>query len=383
MAKFWPWHIHGTSFMDLLIENSSWEEEVILRGYSNGLIFANTEKTTLGGDMGSANEDFEVTEVPAYEPCGCGEHRYLWIEKSGKSTLDATKAIERAFGVSEIDVGCAGKKDAHAVTRQWISIHTANDSQEPIEKLQTLGWLKVLKDTRHANKLRMGHLRGNAFKVRLYGVDATRDAIFKVCQNITERGFINYFGKQRFGFDGGNVAQGMKLLCGGHARRQMKQLYISAIQSALFNLAAARRFADIHDEVRTGDIMQKINAGCFACNAPQIDQRRANLGEIGITLELPGKKAMHATGYARTLEDCAADDFIRLWQAHMPELDNRLTGRALSQLAVGDRRLFMIRPSDMHFEQIDHGIVDLYFSLPSGAYATILLRHICGPSFTR
>ena len=39
----------------------------------------------IGGQIRTVPEDFEVEEIPAYEPSGVGEHVYLWIEKRGLS----------------------------------------------------------------------------------------------------------------------------------------------------------------------------------------------------------------------------------------------------------------------------------------------------------
>ena len=37
----------------------------------------------IGGRIKSAPEDFEVEEIPAYEPSGAGDFLYLWVEKRG------------------------------------------------------------------------------------------------------------------------------------------------------------------------------------------------------------------------------------------------------------------------------------------------------------
>ena len=142
------------------LSENRWFDEVIRSGWSDDLPMSGSA-TGIGGDMGAKNTDFEVEEVPAYSPSGQGEHVYLWIEKNGKGTPEAIKEIIKAFGVKEIDIGYAGKKDAHAVTRQWVSIHTPSDDNAPIDQLNDLGWLRVLRTTRHANKLRLGHLKGN------------------------------------------------------------------------------------------------------------------------------------------------------------------------------------------------------------------------------
>lgn len=67
-------------------------------------------------------EDFLVEEIPAYQPCGSGDHIYFTIEKRGLATMRALHDIGRALGVQSRDIGMAGLKDARAVTIQTLSI---------------------------------------------------------------------------------------------------------------------------------------------------------------------------------------------------------------------------------------------------------------------
>ena len=71
-------------------------------------------------------EDFEVEEIPAYQPSGSGDHVYFRIEKAGLSTMRAVNDIARALGVPARNIGLAGLKDARAVTRQMLSLEHAN-----------------------------------------------------------------------------------------------------------------------------------------------------------------------------------------------------------------------------------------------------------------
>ena len=361
--------------------DTSLEESILSAGYSEALPFCQTGFSPIGGDMGSERKDFCVTEIPAYMPCGSGEHLYLWIEKEGRSSQDATKAVEKAFGVKEIHVGCAGKKDVHAITRQWISVQTPDDGQEAIAALNALGWLRVLDCSRHTNKLRMGHLRGNSFTVNLHGVTADDEAISKACAAISANGFLNYFGKQRFGFDGANVAQGVRILSGGRANHQMKKLYVSAVQSAIFNLTIARRYLEHNTRVFEGDVLQKKNAGCFVCTDPQTDQLRANQDEVVITHALPGKKVMHGHGIPEAIETSAIDDFVKFWSAK--DLQGNFDFTSLSRLADGTRRPMWIRAENIQFKRNNTQDISISFVLPAGCYATVFLRHLCGASFTR
>lgn len=364
------------------LSSSSWEDDVIFRGYSLHLPMNDAGFVPIGGDMGSADTDFEVSEIPAYVPCGSGEHLYLWVEKKGKATQDLTRAVEKAFKVKEIDVGCAGKKDAHAVTRQYISVRLPKEDTEGLEQLRAHSWLNILEISRHTNKLRTGHLRGNRFKVNLYGVTSDDAQISHACAMLSAHGFINYFGKQRFGFEGDNVRQGLSILCGARARHQTKKFVISALQSALFNLMAGRRFLDKGFDVCDGDVMQKVHAGCFVCDDVATDALRAKSGEIVVTLPLPGKKTMHGHGYSMNQEQSACELFLQSWRAH-DEQYSELDLNTLAGHADGSRRPLWIYPEDVRFERLSADSISVAFSLPSGCYATVFLRHLCGSSFTR
>src|SRR5437588_6219549 len=76
----------------------------------------------IGGRIKTQAEDFEVEEIPAYEPCGQGDHLYLWIEKRDMGAEYFIRTVARRLGISPGQVGSAGLKDRHAVTRQMISV---------------------------------------------------------------------------------------------------------------------------------------------------------------------------------------------------------------------------------------------------------------------
>ena len=67
-------------------------------------------------------QDFQVTEELGFEFTGDGEHDYLWIEKTGANTEWVARQLARFADVPAKDVGYAGLKDRHAVTRQWFSV---------------------------------------------------------------------------------------------------------------------------------------------------------------------------------------------------------------------------------------------------------------------
>ena len=76
---------------------------------------------------GSTN--FQVIEDPAYLPNGSGEHLYVDIEKEGLTTDQVAEALAKACGKKERDIGYAGRKDRHAITRQWFSVHFGEEAK--------------------------------------------------------------------------------------------------------------------------------------------------------------------------------------------------------------------------------------------------------------
>src|SRR5437764_7116812 len=157
-----------------------------------------------GGKIRARDEDFEVEEVPSYEPCGSGDHLFLWVEKRGMAPEYFARRIANKLGISPGAVGTAGLKDRHAVTRQWVSV--PKEAEPNVPKLDGDG-VRVLKTGLHTNKLKPGHLRGNRFKILVRDADraAPADAIL---DRIRTQGMPNFYGPQRFGHDGSTVDLG-------------------------------------------------------------------------------------------------------------------------------------------------------------------------------
>ena len=72
----------------------------------------------LGGTIRERPEDFLVDEQPAYQPCGEGEHIYLFVEKRNMSTFMAARTLARHFGVHESAVHGFESSQLVGVSRQ-------------------------------------------------------------------------------------------------------------------------------------------------------------------------------------------------------------------------------------------------------------------------
>lgn len=165
-----------------------------------------------GGTIKETPADFFVEEIPAYLPSGEGSHLYLLIEKQGLTTFSLLQELARQLGVRDRDCGYAGLKDARATTRQWVSVPEVPESA--IQSF-TLENARVLEHSRHTNKLRPGHLRGNRFRIHIH--NTAEEALVRATEilhvlNLT--GVPNYFGQQRYGVLANNQDVGRCLLQG-------------------------------------------------------------------------------------------------------------------------------------------------------------------------
>lgn len=158
------------------------------------------EPVGLGGVIRHLPEDFLVEELPLLSPTGQGDHVIAQVEKRLLSTLDALLFLSKAAQVSERQIGYAGLKDARAVTRQYVSL----PRRDPQRVLGLSGpKFRVLSAVRHPHGLKIGHLAGNRFTIRVRGVDAGRIAAARLAlEDHARRGLPNPYGGQRFGTKG-------------------------------------------------------------------------------------------------------------------------------------------------------------------------------------
>lgn len=174
------------------------------------LPYLTAEVPGLGGRIKARPEDFVVEEVPLYQPSGTGTHIYFRIEKSGLSTMCAVSDVARALGRAPRDIGYAGLKDADAVTTQTFSVEHVDP--EAVRAL-SLPRIRVVDVSRHTNKLKLGHLAGNRFTIKIREVDPARASdVRAMMETLNRRGVPNYFGPQRFGMRGDTWEVGRALL---------------------------------------------------------------------------------------------------------------------------------------------------------------------------
>lgn len=384
------------------------------------------------GRIKTSCEDFVVEEIPLYPADGVGTHTFFLVEKRGLSTMQAVADIARALGVPRRSIGYAGLKDARALTRQWMSV----EHVDPLRLTQLqLPHLRILETARHGNKLRLGHLRANRFTILVRGFPPERFAdVRHALEELCRRGVPNYFGRQRFGSRGdtwevgraivaGRPDEAIDLLLGRpdatesprlrrarqlyqerryaeaasawpamfqHERRALRtlargrppsqalaaidpavrRLYVSAFQSYLFNQVVARRLPLGLDRLLDGDLAWVHRSGAvFRVVDARVEQPRADAFEISPSGPLFGYRMTEPLGEPAAIEG----------QVLATQLLTRSAFRSGRLRVKGGRRPLRFQPAETQAElgADQRGpYLALRFVLPSGCYATALLREL-------
>ena len=228
------------------------------------------------------DDDFVVDEEPAYLPLGCGRSR-LRADREARAHHAAGGARDRrARSASrDRDIGVAGMKDRHAVTRAVAQPAAAGDARGRARRRPPSS-VRVLEAARHPHKLRTGHVRAQPVRLRVRGVAGDpaepRPARGRSSTGSPQPpGAPNWYGEQRFGRDGDNAARGRELVSADAPPgrdRQLDRLFVSALQSELFNAWLVARLADgLYRRVLAGDVLHKRGGGMFDCEDPATDER--------------------------------------------------------------------------------------------------------------
>ncbi len=331
--------------------------------------FETVDVPPVRGRIKSRPEDFIVDEEHAYPLCGEGEHLYVRVEKKGWSMERLLSYLREALDVGQAEIGYAGLKDKHAITRQWFSV--PRRCEEHLPRVDN-GAVRVLDTSAHTNKLKTGHLRGNRFCILLRGTSPDcLETVTEVTSRLARDGMLNIFGNQRFGQDLEAARVGRDVVAGAmkiSAMSRMKRKFtVSAIQSYLFNLYVNERMS--RGELRTvlaGDVVKKRDTGgiFIVDDVAQARARYAN-GELVITGPIFGRKM------TRALQDAGRLEIETLAALQM----NEQSFDGFHSIGSGTRRTLLAFPEEMEVDTCSLG-VRLRFFLPKGCYATVLLREI-------
>ena len=192
-----------------------------------------------GAAAAEEEADEEEAEDEWDEDGECTQLVRFVLRKEKQDTLGAVADLAEALGVPERAFSYAGLKDFHAVTVQEVVVQGVPPSRLralQLARLQ-LGRIRLVE-----RKLRLGECGGNRFRIRLRRLTRGREAVDAAIGALRERGFLNYFGLQRFGSHASrNDEVGRALLLGE---------YVQAVDSLLTNTRDGLKLPPAEREAR-------------------------------------------------------------------------------------------------------------------------------------
>lgn len=316
--------------------------------------------------------DFNVEEDLGFELTGEGEHVCLWVQKIGENTQYLARQLAKFAGIAARNVSYAGLKDRQGDTKQWFSLHIPGKITPDFSLFESPG-VTILKVIRHNKKIKTGALAGNFFSLILREVSdkkALQEALLKV-----QHGVPNYFGSQRFGYAGHNIDAALTMFQGRKIKDRFKRgIYLSAARSYLFNQVVSARIKDVlYKEPLLGDCVQFVGNRSYF---PLMDIDSATLQrltdrEVCLTAPLWGAGELTSELDAKEYEISVLSVYS--------EIQAGLAKNGLKQ----ERRPLLLMPEKFSTSWLDSNSVKIDFYLPSGCYATSVLRElICDVSST-
>lgn len=331
-------------------------------------------------------DDFVVTEIPLYEFSGEGEHIVFKIRKKDLSTWDAVQILAEYLGCKIRDIGYAGLKDKNAMTIQSLSVHKQYE-----EKLKAFDHsnIKILETTYHNNKIKIGHLKGNKFFIRLKRVSvADSRKIEQVLGSIAQYGIPNYFGFQRFGIEGDNYKKGKDIIDGKlkERRKNLRQMYLNAYQSHLFNQWLSKRIeiSKLIDAFEPKEIYEKLQLPLEVVKQMKAQEHPFKLLPGDLMSHYPFGRIFHVEDLSIESEKFFKRDRVAtgiLCGKRVKKAD----GLALEIEANydekvpedGARRFSWVFPDEIESNyKEDKNWMELQFTLPKGSYATEVISEL-------
>ncbi|KAI6105807.1 tRNA pseudouridine synthase D [Pisolithus sp. B1] len=130
---------------------------------------------------------------------------HFTMQKTNRDTQDALAYLSRTLHVNVKDFGVAGTKDKRGVTVQREDIWRASNQvgrRSARDALSQRGdhGIRITDMCYRKAGLELGMLKGNEFVITLRSLQADApDSVERVMDSLKHKGFINYYGMQRFG----------------------------------------------------------------------------------------------------------------------------------------------------------------------------------------
>ena len=178
---------------------------------------------------------------------------YFSLLKRNLDTIGAIEYITRLLKRNQKTLKFAGNKDKRAITTQRISSYNTLPG-EIISLTKNKRWNKNIEISNFSfsdKELRLGQLKGNQFCVCFRFIEGLKDIkndLDLITKSLNDKGFINYFGMQRFGV--GNIPTHLIGKC--VIKKMWKEAFVNIISTD--KMFEAMKYVGL----KTTDINQEI-----------------------------------------------------------------------------------------------------------------------------
>ncbi|CAL8462051.1 g1582 [Coccomyxa elongata] len=279
-----------------------------------------------GSSVGGGGTKQNGSGRDAFQPGGPKYCRFV-LCKENMDSGHALSLLARTVHCSAAAFGVAGTKDKRAVTVQQVTAFKVGPSRLAAANARLRGMrvgdFKLVEEPLH-----LGDANGNRFEVTLRDVEvgSLRDVVAAV-EAVRDRGFINYFGLQRFGSTGGRTHRIGALLLKGEWKAAV-ELIMGRVEGERSENDEARRLF-----LEKGDV-----GGALRLMQRHLTAERALL---------EGLRKQGGTNYCQALQQIPRNTRTmyvhsyqsRLWNA---AASHRITTYGAEQAVAGD----LVLPSD-------------------------------------
>ncbi|KAF9118439.1 multisubstrate pseudouridine synthase 7 [Mortierella sp. 14UC] len=167
----------------------------------SGRMVSETADGTMRLRMHKKKDDFDrrgKVKYDAWKDLG-GEFCRFCLFKENRETMEAVNHLTSTLRVPGKVFTFAGTKDRRGITSQWVTAHKVK-AERLLALNKGLRNMSLGNFSYVAKSLKLGDLNGNRFMITLRNVQVdSEETLNRSMTSLRDKGFINYFGMQRFG----------------------------------------------------------------------------------------------------------------------------------------------------------------------------------------
>lgn len=313
------------------------------------------------------NEDFRVTEIADLNLSG-GAYSIFLLYKSSMKTTDAVEQISKMIDRPVSDISYSGLKDEDAVTGQFISIPDVKFEKLSFS-LENGSFFNLKHIGNSSESCKIGKLFGNAFSIRIRRLDMS------IAQKIVANekrmiNIINYYGVQRFGMPG--LPKITHFI--GKALLEEKYDEMAELLFRSGNISATEYsyYKSTPQMIIEAIDIRKLNFFINAWDSHIWNKMIAN--NLVLSNVYTEKREMSCVSYLYSDVDSYTSEVL----SKLLITRHRLTPEFTKEEYTSYRQPVLplvYSCSDVMKDEMNEGkvMIDLKFTLPSGAYATVAI----------